>query len=465
MQRLKSFQKLILFHIALLAVLLLPATSSQVSAAGAALSAGSAEVQQGGAASITLNISGNPGMSALVITPQSDNTKITFSSASNGNIFGALTTGSNLVFDSSADSRANGTLCTVRFQVSRDLAPGTYRVSFVARGGTNANGDNITVSSATGTIKVTCASHNYGSWSAVTNPSCTSGGKQQRRCSACGYTETQNTNPIGHAWSDYKETKAATCTEKGTKTRTCSKCNQTESASIPSIGHSYDHTKETKAPTCTEKGEKTGTCKKCGQKISESIPATGHEFGDWKQVTAPTFSEAGSEKRTCKKCDAEETRSVASLGYAFSEPTASKKSVFVYYDVTSVISQDELEEKGSIAAKFSVPSSAGSDILLYFVTENGTFEVISATLSKDGTYIEAQLTKLGTYAIGKTLSDDVTVDVAEIPNTDASNAGSDDTAKSDSPLAIVFGILSAVEFLVIIGYVGYRLKTKKRVEA
>ena len=441
----------------------------QVSAAGSAtLSASGAECQQGGTATVTVSISGNPGIAGLVITPQSNTSGITFSSATNGSVLGAMTSGANLVFDASSDSHTNGTLCTVTFQVAASVAPGTYQVSFVARGCSNAAGETISLNNATGTIKVNCRSHSYGGWSTVSSASCTTQGKEQRSCSACGFTETRDTNMLGHDWSEYRQTKAPTCTADGTKTRTCSRCALSESTSIAATGHAFDKAKDTKAPTCTEAGERTGTCKNCGQKGTEAIPAIGHTFGEWKEVTAPTFSEAGTAKRTCSKCNAEETKTIAALGYEFSKPSLSRESVFVYYDTSATIDQNEFADKGYVNAKFAVPTGSGTNVRLYFVTESGAFEEIAATVSEDGTSLEAQLTKPGTYAVCKILDGDADVSVAAPSTSNADGKGDtagDNTAppapgSGKSGLDWIWIVIAVVEAVAIAGYAGYKWKSR-----
>lgn len=440
------------------------------SAAGAAtLTASSVECKQGDTIKITATLSNNPGIAGLVITPQSSTSDITFSGASNGSVLGNMTSGSNLVFDASSDSKTNGTLCTVTFKVSTSLAPGTYKVYFTVRGCSNASGEDVSVNTVKGTVKVSCKSHSYGSWSTISNATCTSSGKQKRTCSVCGASETQSTNTLGHNWSSYKETKAPTCTSSGTKTRTCSRCNQSESKSVDATGHSYDKLEITKEPTCTEKGVKSGVCKKCGETITKSVEATGHDFGDWEEVTAATFSEAGTEKRTCTKCNTEETRAIEALGYEFTEPSSSKESVFAYYDITTTVSQENLDKKGYVNAKFAIPSGADYDAKLYYITENGALEQIEASVSENGDFIEAKLTKLGTYAVCKILSGDVDVTPEEEPSdTDSSidnntnNPTVDITDSDESDFRWIWIVIAGVEAIVILGYVAFVFWKRKK---
>lgn len=274
---------------------------------------------------------------------------------------------------------------------------------------------------------ITCASHSYGGWAAVSSATCTTAGKEQRSCTVCGVIETRD---------------------------------------ISALGHKFDKLSETKAPTCTAAGEKAGTCKTCGQKVTEAIPAAGHTFGDWKEVTAPSFSTPGTAKRICSKCNAEETREIAALGYEFTKPSSSRESVFVYYDISGIIEQNALSEKGYINAKFAVPSGSGSEVHLYYVTESGGLEEISATLSEDGNLLEATLTKSGTYAICKLLDKESDVSIDEIPDQKADHTDNNTTAEDKTvriggvKSELVWIAIASIEFLAIVGYGGYRFRKK-----
>ena len=78
------------------------------------------------------------------------------------------------------------------------------------------------------------AGHNYKS--TVTNPTCTSGGYTTYVCKTCSHSYTDNnTSAAGHKWGNWAVTKDPTYTAAGTKERKCSACGKTESASIPKL--------------------------------------------------------------------------------------------------------------------------------------------------------------------------------------------------------------------------------------
>lgn len=78
------------------------------------------------------------------------------------------------------------------------------------------------------------AGHNYKS--TVTAPTCTSGGYTTYVCKTCSHSYTDNnTSAAGHKWGNWAVTKDPTYTAAGTKERKCSACGKTESASIPKL--------------------------------------------------------------------------------------------------------------------------------------------------------------------------------------------------------------------------------------
>ena len=423
-------------------------------AASASLSASSNSVSVGSTVTFTVNVScAESATSAAVVVSYGSKLELVSGEWLKSGLadFNTSTKQGALAFTSAGSM--NGGLFRVTLRAtSYDASSQSVNVNVIIRNGAST----VYSQTVSSSVKITCASHNYGGWSSVSSASCTTGGREQRSCSVCGGVESRDTSALGHNWGSYSETKAPTCTATGTQTRTCSRCNANETKSVKATGHSYDKLKETKDPTCTETGEKTGTCKICGEKVTETIKATGHKYGEWQEVTAPTFSKAGLEKRICSECKEEETREIEALGYEFSEPASAKDSVFVYYDITSTVSQDEMTSKGYVNAKFAVPLGVGSNVKLYFVTESGALEEVAATVSEDGSSIEAQLTKLGTYVVCKILDGESDVDVEDIPSDTKDDVLSNNKIMpGNSNLNWIWIVIAGIEFLAIVGYVGY----------
>ncbi len=63
----------------------------------------------------------------------------------------------------------------------------------------------------------------------VVPATCTEGGYTQHTCQTCGKSYRDHfTEALGHAWSDWTESKAPTCTRTGEEMRTCASCGETE---------------------------------------------------------------------------------------------------------------------------------------------------------------------------------------------------------------------------------------------
>lgn len=300
----------------LAATLLLSLFSLTVSAAGATISASSVTTTPGSKVTITATLSGNPGIAALIISPKCDYGNIAFATASEGNISGFnVTTGANIVFDAASNVTENGVLASATFVVIDDAVPGTYDVYFVVRSASNADMENVSISTVKGTIKVVCATHSYGGY---TNANASS---HTRTCSACGNVET-----TGHRWDGGTQTKPASCKETGNKLYTCLDCGATKNETIAKTNnHTFGGWSQTSAPSCTGKGSESRTCSTCQKVESRDIKATGHSMGNWTTTKEAKCTTAGEQTRSCSKCSHKETKSIAALGHSFSNPTVTKQ--------------------------------------------------------------------------------------------------------------------------------------------
>lgn len=278
----------------------------------------------------------------------------------------------------------------------------------------NVSGTVTFDSNATAQVQIHCATHQYGGWSSVSGATCIADGKEQRSCSVCGNVDTRNVVALGHNWSTYSVTKQSTCSENGTQTRSCSRCKESESKSLDRLKHNIEQSEITKEATCTATGEKTGTCKMCGHKVVEKIAAVGHQFTEWKEKVAPTYTELGEEQRVCSLCGLEEIRIVNALGYVFETPSSIQGASIVYYNVAEVVNQGSFQENGYVNVKFKILEGDSATAKLYYVTETGAMEEISAILSEDNNYIEAQIRKSGMYVVHTLRTEEQT----ELPETD-----------------------------------------------
>lgn len=148
--------------------------------------------------------------------------------------------------------------------------------------------------------------HDMGEAETVLEATCTGKGITKTVCKNCGYTETNETNALGHEYTTTSETQA-TCTVDGEKVETCSKCGDVKTTVLPKTGHKYVAGTPV-AATCKDAGHVTMTCA-CGdsyEKYTEA-PALNH---DW-QVTSTTTHDKTVVTSKCSICGAEVTQEIA----------------------------------------------------------------------------------------------------------------------------------------------------------
>lgn len=204
------------------------------------------------------------------------------------------------------------------FQVVLKAKTASASVKSVSATFTMKNGGtSLPQTTATKSIQIGCATHNYSAWS---NNNATN---HIHTCSACNHSETQN-----HTWNSGEITKQASCKEAGEKKFTCTTCNTTKTEPIAkTTNHKFGSWSETKTATCTTTGTQTRTCSVCSKTETATINAKGHSFGSWSQVSAPSCTTAGQQKRACTRsgCSHSETKAIAALGHSFSNPTVTKQ--------------------------------------------------------------------------------------------------------------------------------------------
>lgn len=106
-----------ILSITLTALMLLSALCIGVSAADVmTVSTSSAEGERGETVDVVLTVESNPGFAALLITiPQTEGFEVV--EVKNGTVMRQMTSGKNILWDSSSDSTATGTLLTVTFKI------------------------------------------------------------------------------------------------------------------------------------------------------------------------------------------------------------------------------------------------------------------------------------------------------------------------------------------------------------
>ena len=170
----------------------------------------------------------------------------------------------------------------------------------------------------------------------VTAPTCTLGGSESYKCSACDAKKLVGTEKLGHDFSDEYVANGEV------HSYLCSRCDATEDAA-----HEWNEGELTTAPTCTEDGILTYTCAVCGATKGEAKDSLGHDFvggfvasedyhsalctrcdatvdtpHEWQAgeyVTAPTCESAGVQSYSCALCSATTERAASALGHDIGE--------------------------------------------------------------------------------------------------------------------------------------------------
>ncbi len=225
--------------------------------------------------------------------------------------------------------------------------------------------------------------HSYGSWTTSKNATCTENGTQQRKCSICGYTETQNINKLGHNLGNWTTSKNPTCTADGSKIRKCSICGKTETAAIAKTGHKYES--KVIAPTCTEKGYTLYTCSVCKNSYKDKYTdIISHKWSDWTTSKAATCIEDGSKTRKCSVCGKIETAAIAKSGHKYESkvisPTCTAKGYTLY---TCVVCQNSYKDNYVNAKGHSFEAKDENGSKIY--TCSGCKFTYNVTFKGDGT--------------------------------------------------------------------------------
>ena len=294
-------------------------TAGAAGTGSASLSAGTTEVQPGDTFTVKFNITGNPGIFGLTYTPSYDTSRLKLLKMEGAD--GNWTCTQNAVWMNSAleDSTFTGSVVTLTFQVVDGAAVGTASIGgSVEAGNYNEEVIPFSLSSCSVTIKAAPHTHDWGTGTVTTEPTCEGKGVRTYTCSICHETKTEELAALGHQWDNGKVTAEATCEGKGVKTYTCTVCQATRTEEIPSLGgHKWDGGKVTAEPTCEGKGVKTYTCTVCQATRTEEIAPLGHKWDSGKVTTEPTCEGKGVRTFTCTVCKGTKTEDIAPEGHSY----------------------------------------------------------------------------------------------------------------------------------------------------
>lgn len=143
-------------------------------------------------------------------------------------------------------------------------------------------------------------------WETVIQPTCTTGGKKEFKCS-CGHSLNGETIPAtGHNWR-VTESRDSTCTQEGYRKYHCyNGCNGNYTETIAKKPHVGTHWKVVREATCTTNGVREFQCD-CGHAMyGEEFP--GGHLWQLSSVTESTCTKEGKKVYVCRRENCRETK-------------------------------------------------------------------------------------------------------------------------------------------------------------
>ena len=161
--------------------------------------------------------------------------------------------------------------------------------------------------------------HEMGTFTRVSNPTCTQTGLETSVCTRCGETIERIIPATGHTEEVIPGT-PATCTEAGLSDGVrCSVCGAVLVAqeAIPAKGHTYGETVVIEEASCLRDGKQESVCKDCGETVTEIIPALGHDRVYESDVEATCETPGRTGRVVCDRCGMvlEEGETIPPLGH------------------------------------------------------------------------------------------------------------------------------------------------------
>lgn len=161
--------------------------------------------------------------------------------------------------------------------------------------------------------------HEIGTFTRVSNPTCTQTGLETSVCTRCGETIERVIPATGHTEEVLPGT-PATCTEAGLSDGVrCSVCGAVLVAqeAIPAKGHTYGETVVIEEASCLRDGKQESVCADCGETVTERIPALGHDRVYEPAIEATCETSGRTGRVVCDRCGMvlEEGETIPPLGH------------------------------------------------------------------------------------------------------------------------------------------------------
>ncbi len=149
-----------------------------------------------------------------------------------------------------------------------------------------------------------CVKHEYGEWVVLSEATCTTEGKQERKCKHCEDVQSEVIGVLEHSLEKVPGYEA-TCTEKGlTDGMKCTACGLVteEQKDIAALTHKYGEWEVTKQPTCETQGTRQKKCTRCNDTKKETLDYADHKLITVKGYEATCDSDGLTDGQMCSVC-------------------------------------------------------------------------------------------------------------------------------------------------------------------
>lgn len=154
--------------------------------------------------------------------------------------------------------------------------------------------------------------HDWSEWARTQEPTCTAAGEEKHECARCHCAETRPVNALGHDYNGVVT--EPTCTEGGYTTYTCTRCNDAYTADeTDPLGHALSDWTVTTEPSCVTDGSESRSCARCEYSETRTVNALGHDWDEGVITKEPTEAEDGERVHTCTRCSETKTDVIPKL--------------------------------------------------------------------------------------------------------------------------------------------------------
>ncbi len=157
------------------------------------------------------------------------------------------------------------------------------------------------------TDEKTAFGHNFGEWKEIKPATEEEDGLKERACARCGETEEQSIPAKTHEHKYVETVIEPTCTERGYTLHKCACGDEYKDNETEALGHSFTNYISDGNATCTKDGTKTAKCDRCDERdtVTDEKTALGHNFStEWTVDKKATCQKTGIKSHHCTRCEA-----------------------------------------------------------------------------------------------------------------------------------------------------------------